>query len=445
VVVLLLAGDLAAAERALAEGRPEEALRLLGELADQEQADVRALVVQGRAYLALREYQAAVEPLLRASDARPDDRALARDAALACRYGAQGTYRALYLEDARRMAQRAGDALLLADLHYEAGDYEQALTAYRALADDDPTRLHRRSRIAACLQQLGRVDEARRAYAEALEEALRRDDLRAAYRLAFAGDHRGRFLQWLDRRIAEQDHVRYRLYRGYMRAAALMYREAAEDLRRVLAQRPGDRDAKDQLSHVLLQHGVRTQIPAEVEEAERLAREVVEGDPAHERAWERLAWIAGHYWLNREVDRSYAVLKDLHRRDPTDLHTGLNFGAMARRLGHYEEARAAYERLLETSEEDPDVLNDYAILKDGLGDRAGAVQLWQRVLEEEPDNLNALENLLTHFWERGDAAAAGYVRRGLDAARRRRGPVERWLWFRDRLRWVPAGFGGRGG
>ncbi len=284
LVLLLLAGDLAAAQKALAAGRPADALRLLGDLAEAADPPADVLIVQGRAYLALREYQAAVEPLMRASDLRPEDRDLARDAARACWGAAQGTYRALYLADARRLAERAGDDAMLADLAYEAGDLEDALARYRARKDEEATRLHRLTRIADCLRQLGRAEEAAPAYAAALDEALRRDDLRAAYRLAFAGGQRGRFLSWLDRKIAEKDDPRLRLFRGYVRAAALMFSEAIEDLRRALQARPNDLEIKDQLSHALLQHGIRTQDAGEIEESEKLARAILAADPAHQRA-----------------------------------------------------------------------------------------------------------------------------------------------------------------
>ena len=58
-------------------------------------------------------------------------------------------------------------------------------------------------------------------------------------------------------------------------------------------------------------------------------------------------------------------------------------------------------------------------------------------------HLNALENLFTDAWERGDSVAArDYARRGLAAARAAGGVVDRWLWFEDRLLWAPSGFGG---
>jgi len=442
LVLLLLAGDLAGAQKALADGQPRKALELLGDLADGAEVETPALLVQGRAHFALGEYQAAVEPLMRASDALPQSKGVAREAALACRYSAVGQYRLLYLEDARRMAERAGDATLLADLYFEAGDYEAALAAYRELAKKK-NRLHPLSRIAQCLEQLGKPDEAKTAYGEALEEALRIGDVRSAYRLAFAGGHRGRFLSWLDEKVASSKDLKYRRYRAYARAAALMFEEAVEDLRAVLKARPDDLDAKDLLSNVLLQLGVRRQREKEIDEAEKLARALLKGNPEHSAAWERLRWIAWRHWTNRNIEATYRIAKLLHETDPTHLEAGLNLAMSARRLGHYEESRTAYEGLMEEFREEPAVLNDYAILKDGMGDRAGAVELWKRVLVEEVDNLNALENLFTHSWEQGDrGAVAEYLRRGLAAARDQdEKVVERWIWFQDRLRWAPAGFG----
>jgi Flp pilus assembly protein TadD len=99
--------------------------------------------------------------------------------------------------------------------------------------------------------------------------------------------------------------------------------------------------------------------------------------------------------------------------------------------------------MLEVSPDDPTALTDYGILLDGLGDRAGARASWEKVLAAEPSNLDALENLFTDAWERGDTVAAReYARRGLEAARAANGPEGRWQWFADRLLWAPRGLGG---
>ena len=70
--------------------------------------------------------------------------------------------------------------------------------------------------------------------------------------------------------------------------------------------------------------------------------------------------------------------------------------------------------------------------------------MWERVLEIAPDDLNALENLFTKAWERGDEVRmAEYLARGLElsAAGPNAGLARRWAWFRNRLRWVPTGHG----
>ena len=90
-------------------------------------------------------------------------------------------------------------------------------------------------------------------------------------------------------------------------------------------------------------------------------------------------------------------------------------------------------------------MNDLGIVLDGRGDRAGAVKLWEAVLEEDPEDKNALENLFTDAWERGDEEAVEeYLRRGTEMAKRLGNPnlEARWRWFRDRTTWVPAGHGG---
>ena len=135
------------------------------------------------------------------------------------------------------------------------------------------------------------------------------------------------------------------------------------------------------------------------------------------------------------------LFRRLHETDPEDAVAALNLGATLRRLHRYEEAEAAYLRALEAYEDDPDVLNDLAILEDGRGLRAKAVSRWKKVLDEEPDNLNALENLYTAAWERGDREAMdGLLARGLAASKARGRDHERWRWFRDRRLWAPGAF-----
>lgn len=439
LLLLVLAGDLDAAEKALAEGHPEQAIEKLGDLADGSDADPRAWAVLGRSYLRLGEPEAAVEPLVRASERRPADKELARDAATACLRSAAGMYGRLYLEDAKRLAARAGDDALLGEIEYQREDYEAALALFRKAMDTAVA-----VRAAECLKLLGRADEAREAYAVALEAALADGNLDAAYGAAFAAGRGGRLLAWLDARLAsDPEDLNARYYRGFVRAQLSMFPEAIEDLRLFLAKRPDALPAKDQLGFALVQRGYRMQDKAMLDEATALSREILDADPSNRGAWERLRYVAGYWWANGNVQGVYDVMKDLHARDPSDAAAAVDFAMAARRLGRYDEARAAYEAMLEASPDDPTALTDYGILLDGLGDRAGARACWEKVLAAEPRNLDALENLLTDAWERGDVVAAReYARKGLDAARAVNGPEVRWQWFADRLLWAPGGFGG---
>ncbi|MCK6461218.1 MAG: tetratricopeptide repeat protein, partial [Planctomycetes bacterium] len=291
---------------------------------------------------------------------------------------------------------------------------------------------------------LGRADEAREAYARALESALADGNLEAAYTAAFAAGRGGRLLAWLDARLAgAPDDLNARYYRGFARAELSMFPEAIEDLRLFLAKRPESVPAKDRLGFALVQHGYRMQDRAMLDVATRLSREVLDADPLNRGAWDRLRYVAGYWWVNGNVQGVYDVMKDLHSRDPSDAAAAVDFAMAARRLGRYDEARAAYEAMLEVSPDDPTALTDYGILLDGLGDRARARACWEQVLAAEPGNLDALENLFTDAWERGDTVAAReYARRGLEAARAVKGPEVRWQWFSDRLLWAPRGFGG---
>ena len=445
ILFFALAGDLAGAEAALEAGKPERALELLGDLADKEGAELKALLVSGKALIELRQYEGAMDPLLRAADRAPEDKEVARLAAWACWGAARGggNFARAYLEDALRYARRAEDQRMIADLLFELGTYEEALQAYRALPATETASAAMRTRIAQCLAALGKEAEARAAYGEALDAAIAAEDLSAAFRSAFAAKQAGKLLAWLGTRIeAKPDDLLLRLHRGYAREGLGMWKEAAEDLKVAYRLEPRHTDARRRLARCLMNYGTREQQNSAIDEAEVLARAALKDDPRDPISWETVRWLAGWAWANRDVPRSFELLGVLHDIDPEARDIALNYCAMARRLGKYEEAEAAFLAILKVDDEDNDVLNDYAILKDGMGQEEEALRMWRRVLEIAPDDLNALENLYTKAWERGDAAnARKHLARGLElsSAGGNEGLARRWRWFRNRERWAPVG------
>ena len=173
-----------------------------------------------------------------------------------------------------------------------------------------------------------------------------------------------------------------------------------------------------------------------------MSRFVLMRESGHRGARNNLVGSARRHFDDDNLDASAALLRFLHASDPEDVEVSLNLAAVLRRLHAYDEAEKALRGALEVYPDDPDVLNDLGILLDGRGDRAAAVALWTRVLEEESDNLNALENLYTAAWERGDGGTVDeMIRRGSAAARAKEQSQARWRWFRDRRLWAPEAFG----
>lgn len=445
---LLAAADLAAAEKALAAGKPSEALRLLGALPEAEDAPVRALLLAGRAHLALDDPSSAVEPLLRAAELQPDDADTARLAAQACyRSGLEAQRRQarearLWLHDALRYAERSNDALLLASVQESLGRPEEALKSYRKAADQERDPLAVWEGQGRCLRMLGR-DEYKQAFGKALDVALQRRDVGAAWRTAFAADEAARLLRWLDEEVKKNpDAVWARRWRGFAREKRLLYAGAVEDLRWTVGKTPHDRPARQALVGVLLASYRSTQQEALLDEAEQHARALLEGDVPDALVISQVHWTAWTHLQAGRPARAVALLRLLHRTAPRNLDVGLSLAAQLRRGGDLDEAGEVYRVLLDSYPDDPDVLNDLAILEDGRGNRSAARKLWKRALEEDPEHLSALENLFTDSWERGDSVQAHrWVARGLAAAELQSKSVNRWKWFRDRLLWAPRAFG----
>ncbi|MEE8104041.1 MAG: tetratricopeptide repeat protein [Planctomycetota bacterium] len=442
---LLAAGDPEAAAAAFKKGDPAAAIDLLGDLPEAAGASVDVLKLTGRAYLALGRPMAASDPLLRASDLAPSDKELAALAARASKDAGLadgGPSARAYLDDAKRLAKRSGQPLPLGEILLLLRDFEPALEQFDLAKKDEASRLAALRGRADCLAGIpGREKDHQTARRELMEAALEEGELKMAYAAAFASDAGGRVLVWLTEKLTEKpDDMRLRRYRGFARARLLLFAEAAEDLRPVVKKAPHDIPAKNMLAYALMQMYAENQDLAALDEAIGIGRDVVTRDPANRTTRDRLSWAANIRFTNGDTAGAAELLGFLHEKAPEDTIVALDLGAMLRRLHRYDEARAAYRRALEEFPDDPDVLNDLAILEDGAGNRAEAVRLWNSVLVEDDENLNALENLCTAAWEAGDTdRLADLVAKGLQVAIDRKKTVDRWKWFRDRLLWAERG------
>jgi Tfp pilus assembly protein PilF len=68
-------------------------------------------------------------------------------------------------------------------------------------------------------------------------------------------------------------------------------------------------------------------------------------------------------------------------------------GLALRGLGRLPEALKAFEAAVQRAPRDTNVLNNYGVLLEENGDPAAAIDTWRRVLEIEPANRFARENL----------------------------------------------------
>jgi tetratricopeptide (TPR) repeat protein len=311
VLLLFAPGDLDKAEAALKAGKPREAIELLGDLVKDENA--RAQWILGRAHYDLKEYEAAVEPLLTASDLMPGDKEVALYAAYACWGSAKANdqYARAYLEDAIRMAERAKREDVVAVLRKDMGDFEGALELFRKGADTLEVRVH----VAECLSALGNEAEATEAWGAVVDKALETGKLQRAFTSAFPAKRERMLLAWLDKRIAAEPDAKWPYaYRGYLYAAMGLHAKAVPDLR-IAHQADPNVTTAARLCNSLVRVGIDERRKELLVEGEKIARELIDvrGNRMARDAFRLLAWWA---WQNRDVPTAYRHLKLLIGKSP---------------------------------------------------------------------------------------------------------------------------------
>lgn len=330
------------------------------------------------------------------------------------------------LRDAEGIPVSGAAALLLYQVYLEQGRLDEALAMAEQLLVDEPDNLGAYMAAATAYERAGRIEEAERTLRDALGQHPNRFVVyaRLARMRRAAGDrdgeiaiyeevldeypgHYGTLVSLGEAQIAQNDIEgaigTYRqiaeLYPGDLqvtrRLASLEfgaghYEEAAERLRRAFAQDPEHYEFAYSLGQVLRAMG------NDIEAAEYFSA-VPATHPLFVES--RLQMAVLHEDAGRlddalvEVDRLRALRPD----------RGLDFHAasLRARTGDFPGGLALLEGLLEETPDDEEVLYQLGVLYGGEKDTDQALGYMQRVLEQNPENAQAL-NYIGYTWaERG--------------------------------------------
>lgn len=163
--------------------------------------------------------------------------------------------------------------------------------------------------------------------------------------------------------------------------------------------------------------------------AEKLAAEVLRGDPANVRASDLLAYIGLRRSEDGDHEGAVRALETIVEVRPDDVVALANLGLERRWAGRYEASEEAYRRALALAPADPQVHNDFGLLLLVLGRVEEARRTFLAGHEADPEANDVMENLAWLARERGDLAEASRwhrlayeaaLRRGGDGARHRR-------------------------
>ncbi len=124
---------------------------------------------------------------------------------------------------------------------------------------------------------------------------------------------------------------------------------------------------------------------------------------------------AAHPLSAEQLEQSVATMRERVKASPDDANAWAMLAHSQEMLGNYADASASYARLVELRPKDPQVLADAAdalALANGRVLAGAPVQLIERSLALDPNNLKALSLAATAAFERKDPTAAiGYWQR----------------------------------
>jgi protein O-GlcNAc transferase len=141
------------------------------------------------------------------------------------------------------------------------------------------------------------------------------------------------------------------------------------------------REAEDRLRQATDYHR-----QGRLDEAERLYGRLLEDDPEHFDALNRLAIVA---MQRGEFEKALARIDRALRVTPTSAAATLNKGSILVALKRHVEALAAYDRALELDSDDPDTHYNRANLLKEMGRPGQALPSYEEVIKRRPDDAAA--------------------------------------------------------
>jgi Tfp pilus assembly protein PilF len=162
---------------------------------------------------------------------------------------------------------------------------------------------------------------------------------------------------------------------GQSNDTSLLYK-AGEELRHALQDDPKSARAHASLAMVYLYQGRKELTPLE-------ARRAIELDPNERDGFFMLAYY--HQW-NGEYEQSQAIFKSMLDSDPTFIPVRLNFGENLRQMGDPAGSIREQEKVLEQDPNNILALNLLALAHQTSGNAAGAREALGRARALEPQN-----------------------------------------------------------
>ncbi len=409
------------------EGRPADARAAFERAALKDPDSAFLQRTLGRLAAQLDDLDGALTHAQRAVELDPDDEAariflgrlhrIRRDVA--------GAEQALLDENGEPISPDA--AILLYQIHLEAGHLARALEIAEGVAERHPEELGGHMAVATVYERLGRTAEAEQALRRAIELHPTRFVLynRLARMRRAAGDREGEIAVYREALAADPDRYGTMISLAEAQIAVEDYPGAIETYREILDRYPDDlqsirrlaslefaagdhESAAERLEEALRQHPDRVELSYALGQVYRGADQpdraleafgrVPPGDAIYPEARLRMADILER---REQYDEALAEVERARAVQP-DRQLDYRAAALLWRSGDFEGGVALLEELREENPEDDEILYQIGVLY-GLDKQIDrALEYMQLALEIEPNNPHAL-NYIGYTWaERGE-------------------------------------------